>query len=520
MQLIPSLAPGLRLSFKSLLLCLLAACTQSSDTCDSATCLSPDCPDTACLAPRGDTACTTSVTDSGETGNSVYYDVGVTVDLSQGTGTIRNMNGLQGGPKWNAIPKMDLSADYSQAGVPLVRFPQDDGYDYALSSIFPDDQAPVDDPESYHFSDIDAMVQAVFDAGAEPMWEALYDIGENENWGGIKTQGGDPPDDPEKWADVVRHVLMHWNDGWADGYELGVRYVEFINEPVLCGGFEDDKEQIFTVYRAFADALESYENEYGHELTILGPAMALQTEDLAELDQFKESLGDWLQGRRMDVFTMHTYGDTPWEIYSNTLAFKEVADTWGMQVGNTEWNYKGLRADGTDELSLWDGVWTATGRILLEPLLDLSIIYRGPPKFLFPEMQEYFHSPYFDCQSGDCHVMPGWFSFMPFQRLAGMEGLETSWPEALTQLQGFAAMAGLDQQLAVLVSSLDWSGQVGVILENIPESLRGEQPVLFYRLRTSTTTWEPYHQQTLNLGDSALLQLPVDAPDLWFLVIG
>ncbi len=484
---------------------ILAACQASNDACEPQPCDSGE----PCVSRE-------------QSCDPTEYDVAVHVDFSTSSGTIANMNGVQGPPQWKLIPQMDLTQYYVDAHVPMVRFPQDDGYDYALSSIFPDASADADDPASYHFDDIDDLLESVLATGAEPIWQAIYDIGPNENWGMECCQGGDQPDDSEKWADVVKHVVMHWNDGWADGHEWGISHVEFINEPVVCGGFVDDKEVIFAVYRDFVDALESYEQEYGRELVLMGPAADLPEDYHLTVDYYVQFLDDLLQGRRIDIFSMHTYRLTPWEIYEGSVAIKEIADAFGMPVCNSEWNRIGNLADGTDELSHWTGVFTTTARILLEPILDCSIVYRAPPLFLFPDLKEYDESPFFDCQQGDCQVEPGWFSFMPFRDLAGMDRLAVSYPEAMAEGDGFAAMAGLDGQngeTAILLSSLEFSGTIGVFLDNVPENLRENATLATYRLEASSTDWEPTSQEDFQPGESGFLSLQVEAPDLWFLVL-
>ena len=37
--------------------------------------------------------------------------------------------------------------------------------------------------------------------------------------------------DIDKFAEVVRHIVLHYNKGWADGYHYGIRYWEIWNEP-------------------------------------------------------------------------------------------------------------------------------------------------------------------------------------------------------------------------------------------------------------------------------------------------
>jgi hypothetical protein len=40
-----------------------------------------------------------------------------------------------------------------------------------------------------------------------------------------------PPPDFGKFAEVCRHIVMHYNDGWAHGFHYGIKYWEVWNEP-------------------------------------------------------------------------------------------------------------------------------------------------------------------------------------------------------------------------------------------------------------------------------------------------
>ena len=42
----------------------------------------------------------------------------------------------------------------------------------------------------------------------------------------IKKHGTLPPSDFGKWAQICEHIIMHYNEGWADGYNLGIKYWE------------------------------------------------------------------------------------------------------------------------------------------------------------------------------------------------------------------------------------------------------------------------------------------------------
>jgi hypothetical protein len=59
------------------------------------------------------------------------------------------------------------------------------------------------------------VLRAIHDAGAE----VYYRIG--RSWGANNV---DPPPDFDKYAGVVKHIAMHYNQGWANGFHYNIRY--------------------------------------------------------------------------------------------------------------------------------------------------------------------------------------------------------------------------------------------------------------------------------------------------------
>ena len=39
------------------------------------------------------------------------------------------------------------------------------------------------------------------------------------------------PDDFDRWTDICLHIIRHYNEGWNNGFHLGIRYWEIWNEP-------------------------------------------------------------------------------------------------------------------------------------------------------------------------------------------------------------------------------------------------------------------------------------------------
>ena len=91
---------------------------------------------------------------------------------------------------------------------------------------FPDWKADPEKPESYNFGPTDKVLAAIRASGAE----VYYRIG--RSWGA----NINPPEDFDKFANVVKHIAMHYNQGWANGFHYDIRYWEFWNEPEAYSG--------------------------------------------------------------------------------------------------------------------------------------------------------------------------------------------------------------------------------------------------------------------------------------------
>ena len=95
-----------------------------------------------------------------------------------------------------------------------------------IANVFPDFSADADDPASYDFTLTDCYIRPLVEAGIQVM----YRLGTTIEHEPKKYRIFAPPD-PEKWADVAEHIVRHYNDGWAEGFHLGIQYWEVWNEP-------------------------------------------------------------------------------------------------------------------------------------------------------------------------------------------------------------------------------------------------------------------------------------------------
>jgi hypothetical protein len=137
----------------------------------------------------------------------------IDIDATVTVGALRPLNGVQ-------ADDMQGAAFYRSARIDLVRIPDAAG-NGDIDRIFPDMNADVENPESYNFAPTDQLVESIRSGGAEP----LFRIGRGAG------AAGEPPADLDKWAQIVRHVVLHYNAKWAKGFRYGIRYWEIWNAP-------------------------------------------------------------------------------------------------------------------------------------------------------------------------------------------------------------------------------------------------------------------------------------------------
>ena len=152
-------------------------------------------------------------------------------------GKIKPMNAVNNGPVYTDNDDQNLTnlPDFREANIPFARTHDSSiCYDYGgehtvdIHNIFTDFDADPYSPESYDFTLTDIYLGTIMRAGAK----VFYRLGSKiEHW--PKHYGVMPPKDYEKWAVVCEHIIMHMNEGWANGFHMGIEYWEIWNEPDL-----------------------------------------------------------------------------------------------------------------------------------------------------------------------------------------------------------------------------------------------------------------------------------------------
>ena len=177
----------------------------------------------------------------------------LTVDFEKKCGKMKPFLGINGGPRLGGYDlPMDFSREFSELSVPFVRTVTATG-DYGLNQfinihcIFPDFDADEELPESYNFHPTDLYLSSIKAIGAD----IFFRLGESPEPYKRKIYAKCPRD-KEKWARICEHIVMHYNEGWADGFKMNIKYFEIWSGADRQDCFADSMEEFFELYAVTA----------------------------------------------------------------------------------------------------------------------------------------------------------------------------------------------------------------------------------------------------------------------------
>jgi hypothetical protein len=247
------------------------------------------------------------------------------------------------------------------------------------NSIFPNWNADPEKEESYNFPLSDRMIQGIVNSGAE----VYYRIG--RSWGADP----DPPPDFDKFANIVRHVAMHYNAGWARGFHDRIRYWEFWNEPNIKfrkSGLYDVQpfwtgtpEQFYKLYETVARALKAYDPSF----KVGAPGLA----GASVAGPYREGLMDYCAARKvpLDFYSWHHYAQLsadPYDLVRIAREIRGLLDARGLRQTEShisEWSMS-LAFDRESQQSMDHAAFCATTvSYLLDAPVDRSLYYRADP---------------------------------------------------------------------------------------------------------------------------------------------
>jgi xylan 1,4-beta-xylosidase len=244
----------------------------------------------------------------------------ISIDATVTVGALRPLNGVQ-------AEDAESSAFYRTAHVDLVRIP-DGGGAGDIDAIFPDMSADAENPKSYNFARTDRLVASIRSGGAEP----LFRLGRSAG------AGADPPADPDKWALIVKHVVLHYNAGWGRGFRYGIRYWEIWNAPDSKQFWSGSPADYYRLYERTAQAIQAADPA----ALVGGPALS---KPLIAGD-YREKFIDFVRLNRLplDFFSWHFYAvdsNDPYVFVTIARQLRIILDARGFGSAKNvldEWN--------------------------------------------------------------------------------------------------------------------------------------------------------------------------------------
>lgn len=180
----------------------------------------------------------------------------IKLDFERKSGRIKPLTCVNGGPRSGGYDlPFDFSEEYMEMAVPMVRTAGAAGeYGYNqfvnIHCIFPDFDADETLETSYNFLPTDLYIASIRNAGAA----VFFRLGEDREPYSRKLYAR-CPSDPEKWARICEHIIMHYNEGWANGFKLNIKYWEIWSAPDTPTCWASDRREYFELYRITANHL-------------------------------------------------------------------------------------------------------------------------------------------------------------------------------------------------------------------------------------------------------------------------
>ena len=269
----------------------------------------------------------------------------ISVDFSKEAGKVKIMHAVNNGPVGNGVRGKSFSNIhlFRDAGIPYARlhdsaFYSPYGGEYAVDvhRIFPNFDADVNDPASYIFSPTDKYLSNIEASGTK----TFYRLGASIEHG--YKRGTYPPKDNLKWCQICEHIIKHYTEGWANGFNFDIEYWEIWNEPDCFNAdgsnpcWQGTREEFVEF---FTTAVKYLKEKFPH-LKIGGPAMMYIWGP-----EYNKMIFDGLKekGVTLDFYSFHKYGSVPCQFKADIATAYKLLSDYGCndktELILNEWNY-------------------------------------------------------------------------------------------------------------------------------------------------------------------------------------
>ncbi|MDY4213855.1 MAG: hypothetical protein SOX82_09280 [Eubacteriales bacterium] len=280
----------------------------------------------------------------------------VKIDFKNEKGVVKPLNGVCCAPYSSIMGKNQKHIDkyFKEGNIPYCRLHDCCGkwggtHFVDIPNIFRDFDADENDPNNYDFHYTDEYIGAIQKSGCE----AYYRLGVTIEWGS-KKYTANPPKNFGKWARICEHIIMHYNCGWASGFNYNIKYWEIWNEPENPGNMNGKcmwtgtEEEFFDLYRISS----RYLKEKFPNIKIGGYGScgfyAVTRENIPDTHKgFVTFFIDFLKMAKrtespLDFFSWHIYSADVNEVVAHAKFVRETLDKYGFEyteVHLNEWNF-------------------------------------------------------------------------------------------------------------------------------------------------------------------------------------
>ena len=399
-------------------------------------------------------------------------EISISFDCEKTEGLITDFAEINCGPIPNpGIEGVDLTSQFRETGFDFVRNHDFNG-PTDISMIFPNMSKDPFDPSNYNFTLSDQFITSIIDAGCN----VFYRLGESAN---TEERLRNPPENKSKWAEVCKHIVMHYNDGWADGFYYNISYWEIWNEPDLSGFWNGTTEQYFNLYQETAVTLKQYDPT----LKIGGPC----TSSIFNKN-FTTRFLTFVKENQipLDFYSWHMYADTPYQLYNGSKLVRDLLDSYGFYDAesiNTEWNIN-IITPQRDKDNAKNAAFTACSLSAFQDAeIDHAFRYRSTQdsnpivRFIGFDLSLFSYDGLFKTPA---------LSYLAFHYITEQTPIRLQSP-IVDAKQGITSLAGISEDktnISLLISNFD-SIDIGyeLVLENI--SMYSPYTVTYYHIDDS-----------------------------------
>ena len=320
---------------------------------------------------------------------------GISADFSKDAGNVRpELHSSGFGPQICSCPKSNID-EVRSMGFRLSRT-----HDWALLNsnqrvcdwhhIFPLVHLDAKDPKNYVFGPTDYLLKRTRE---EVGHDIFFRLGTS-----IEHSGPDIhfntliPGDFEKAAETFAGTIRHYNRGWADGYEWGIKYWEIWNEPDgqnnmwclpdgdlgrgetkearIADQAEREKRRLELFARFFATCLKRLKDEFGDTVKVGGPALCSwrrpHPDRIGTEAYFKRLFAECRKaGVAPDFISWHYYGNKIDDVLATIDKARALCDAEGFpkcELILNEWHYRNVSWDmlrkSRSDAKAWRAVWS------------------------------------------------------------------------------------------------------------------------------------------------------------------